>query len=76
MFRDSGTWYVPTLAISHLTREQAANDLEREWVKRRQIPDDLQQRADAASDEHAKWFRRALGSGIKMALGSDIRPLE
>jgi len=75
MFRDSGTWYVPTLAISHLTREQAANDLEREWVKRRQIPDDLQQRADAASDEHAKWFRRALGSGIKMALGSDIRPL-
>ena len=26
-------------------------------------------------DEHAYWFRRALDSGAKMALGSDIRPL-
>lgn len=75
MFKDSGTWYVPTLAISHLTREQAANDWEREWVKRRQIPDDLQRRANAASDEHAKWFKHALDMGIKMAIGSDIRPL-
>ncbi len=75
MFRTSGTWYVPTLAISHLTREQAANDWEREWVERRQIADDLQRRANAASDEHAKWFKRALDAGIKMAVGSDIRPL-
>ena len=75
MFRSSGTWYVPTLAISHLTREQAANDWERGWVERRQIADDLQRRANAASDEHAKWFKRALDAGIKMALGSDIRPL-
>ena len=75
LFQSSGAWYVPTLAISHLTREQAANDLEREWVERRQIADDLQRRANAASDEHAKWFKRALDAGIKMALGSDIRPL-
>ena len=75
MFMASGAWYVPTLAISHLTHDQAANDLEREWIKRRQIPDDLQRRANAASDEHAKWFKRALDAGIKMALGSDIRPL-
>lgn len=75
MFQSSGAWYVPTLAISHLTREQASNEWEREWVERRQIAADLQRRANAASDEHAKWFKRALDSDIKMALGSDIRPL-
>lgn len=75
MLKTSGTWYVPTLAISHLTREQAANNWERDWVERRRIPNDLQRRANAASDEHAKWFRRALDSGVRMALGSDIRPL-
>lgn len=75
MFQSSGAWYVPTLAISHLTREQATNEREREWVERRQIAQDLQRRANAASDEHAKWFKRALDSDIKMALGSDIRPL-
>ena len=25
---------------------------------------------------HATWFRKALGAGVKMALGSDIRPLK
>ena len=75
LFQRSGTWYVPTLAISQLTQEQAANDWEREWVERRQIVPDLQARANAASDEHAKWFKRSLDAGIRMALGSDIRPL-
>lgn len=75
LFQDSGAWYVPTLAISHLTREQATNNWERKWVQQRQIPPDLQRRANAASAEHAKWFKRALESGVKMALGSDIRPL-
>ena len=75
LFQSSGAWYVPTLAISHLTHEQAANDWEKEWVERRQITADLQHRANDASDEHALWFRRALDAGIKMALGSDIHPL-
>ena len=75
LFKSSGAWYVPTLAISHLTHEQAANDWEKEWVERRQIAADLQRRANDASDEHAKWFKRALDKGIKIALGSDIRPL-
>ena len=75
LFESGDAWYVPTLAISHLTQQQAANDWERDWVERRQIPDDLQRRADAASDEHAKWFKRALDAGVKMAVGSDIRPL-
>jgi imidazolonepropionase-like amidohydrolase len=32
-------------------------------------------RAEAAVDVHRKWFKRALGAGVRMALGSDIRPL-
>ena len=72
---ESPTWYVPTLAISHLTNGQAQNDYERRWLARRNIAQELQCRADAASDEHAYWFHRALDSGAKMALGSDIRPL-
>jgi imidazolonepropionase-like amidohydrolase len=33
-------------------------------------------RADAASDVHRDWFAKALKAGVKMALGSDIRPLK
>ena len=29
---ESPTWYVPTLAISHLTEGQAQNDYERQWL--------------------------------------------
>lgn len=71
----SPTWYVPTLAISHLTEGQAQNDYERRWLAERNIAAELQCRADAAAGEHAHWFRRALDAGVKMALGSDIRPL-
>ncbi|MCH8871103.1 MAG: amidohydrolase family protein, partial [Chloroflexi bacterium] len=75
-FQESGAWYVPTLAISHLTPDQATNQWERDWVENRQTPPDLLARADDASDEHRKWFRAALDAGLKMALGSDIRPLK
>ncbi len=70
------TWYVPTLAISHLTPSQANNDWERRWVTQRALAPALCGRADAASDVHATWFRKALDAGVKMALGSDIRPLK
>ena len=73
---ESPTWYVPTLAISHLTEGQAQNEYERRWLAERNIATELQCRADAAADEHAHWFKRALDSGAKMALGSDIRPLK
>ena len=71
----SQTWYVPTLAISHLTDGQAQNEYEKKWLAERNIAQELQCRADAAAEEHAHWFRRALDAGIPMALGSDIRPL-
>ncbi len=76
LFLEHDTWYVPTLAISHLTPEQVTNDWERDYLKQRNLADDLACRADAASEEHAMWFRKALDAGVKMALGSDIRPLK
>jgi imidazolonepropionase-like amidohydrolase len=69
-------WYVPTLAISHLTPNQVSNEWERRWVEQRNLPHSLCCRADAAADVHAAWFRRAREAGVKMALGSDIRPLK
>jgi imidazolonepropionase-like amidohydrolase len=69
-------WYVPTLAISHLTPNQAGNEWERAYLKQRNLAPSLCCRADAASDVHAGWFRKALDAGVKMALGSDIRPLK
>jgi imidazolonepropionase-like amidohydrolase len=69
-------WYVPTLAISHLTPNQAGNEWERAYVEQRKLAHSLCCRADAASDVHAGWFRKALHAGVKMALGSDIRPLK
>jgi imidazolonepropionase-like amidohydrolase len=75
-FLKYGTWYVPTLAISHLTPNQAGNEWERAYLKQRNLAPSLCCRADAASDVHATWFRKALNAGVKMALGSDIRPLK
>src|ERR1700746_1578308 len=70
------TWYVPTLAISHLTASQATNPFEAAWVVERGLSPALCCRAEAASDVHATWFRKALDAGVRMALGSDIRPLK
>ena len=72
---ENNVWYVPTLAITHLTPEQASSEEERQWVERRQMAPDLIQRADAASGTHQSWFQNALNAGVKMALGSDIVPL-
>jgi imidazolonepropionase-like amidohydrolase len=74
--RAHGTWYVPTLAITHLTPEQARDPWEKRWVEERQLAPDLCARADAAAETHRECFRQALAAGVKMALGSDIRPLK
>ncbi len=74
-FIDSGTWYVPTLAITHLTPGQALTSWEQDYVERKALPPDLVFRADAAAEEHQQWFRTALDAGVKMALGSDVFPL-
>ena len=75
LLREGDTWYVPTLAITHLTPTQATSDREKRWVEQRAMAPDLIARADAASDTHRTWFQQALNSGVNMALGSDILPL-
>jgi imidazolonepropionase-like amidohydrolase len=74
--RAHGTWYVPTLAISHLTPDQASDPWEKRWVEERNLAEDLCHRADTAAGTHRECFRQALAAGVKMALGSDIRPLK
>lgn len=74
--RAHGTWYVPTLAITHLTPDRARDPWEKRWVEACNLAPDLCHRADAAADRHRECFRQALAAGVKMALGSDIRPLK
>ena len=76
MMKEEGTIYVPTLGISQITPKQATTDWEREYLEIKQIPGSMLERADAASEEHARWFRAALDSGVKMALGSDLGPVK
>src|SRR6201990_1100535 len=64
---ERGTWYVRTLAISHLTPNQAGNEWERAYLEQRNLAPSLCCRADAAFDEHAGWFRKALDAGGKSA---------
>ncbi len=76
MLLDSNVIYVPTLSISHLTPSQVTNDWERDYLEMKQVPHEMLGRADAAAEEHAHWFRTALDSGVRMALGSDIGPVK
>jgi len=75
LFRERGAWYVPTLGITHLTPGQATTRWEKQWVEQRGLAPDLVKRAEDAVDEHRSWFRRALAAGVKMAVGSDVRPV-
>ena len=76
MMKDASTVYVPTLGISHLTPNQITNEWESNYLKRRNISNEMLARADAASGEHRTWFRKALDAGVEMALGSDLGPIK
>ncbi|MFC4275370.1 amidohydrolase family protein [Achromobacter aloeverae] len=73
---EHGTWLVPTLAISQLTPKQATNNWESTFAIGRGWSHALCCRAEVAAPVHAEWFQKALKAGVKMALGSDIRPLK
>ena len=75
LFLEHDCWYVPTLGISHLTPSQASSEREKRWVEQKGRAPDLVARAEAAVDTHRSWFQKALHSGVKMALGSDLYPL-
>ena len=76
MMLDNDTIYVPTLGISHLTPKQVTNEWEENYLADKGITPELLDRADAAVEEHAHWFRTAMDSGVKMALGSDLGPVK
>ena len=75
LFRERQVWYVPTLGITHLTPAQATTPQEKRWVEQRGLTPEIIKRAEDAVPEHRAWFQKALRSGVKMALGSDLRPL-
>ncbi len=75
LFLARGAWYIPTLGITHLTPNQATTPWEKRWLDERGLAPDLIKRAEDAVEDHRAWFRRALQAGVKMALGSDLRPL-
>lgn len=75
LFLQRDAWYVPTLGITHLTPSQATSVREKRYVEERSLPASVNARAEAAVGEHRAWFQRALAAGVKMALGSDLRPL-
>jgi imidazolonepropionase-like amidohydrolase len=75
LFLERDAWYIPTLGITHLTPAQATTPWETRWLEERRLTPDIIARAEAAVDEHRAWFQRALRAGVKMALGSDLRPL-
>ena len=75
LFRERQVWYVPTLGITHLTPAQATTPQEKRWVEQRGLTSEIITRAEDAVPEHRAWFQKALRSGVKMALGSDLRPL-
>ncbi len=74
LFRERDAWYVPTLGITHLTPRQCTTRWEKRWVEQRALTPDLVRRAEDAVDGHREWFRKALRAGVRMALGSDVRP--
>ena len=69
MLLDSGTWYVPTLSITHLTPSQATSQWEKAYAERKNLAPDLVVRAEAASEVHRQWFQQALAAGVKMGIG-------
>ncbi|MAF53732.1 MAG: hypothetical protein CL694_12070 [Chloroflexi bacterium] len=71
---ERGVYYVPTLALSHLTADQAATEHERAYCERNQLPDAFRERANRFAPRHEESLRMALDAGIKIASGSDQGP--
>jgi imidazolonepropionase-like amidohydrolase len=69
-----GVYYVPTLALSHLTADQASTPYEQDYCQEHVLPDGYRQRANRFAPGHEESFRMALQAGIKIASGSDQGP--
>ena len=74
MMADTGTYYVPTLALSHLTAEQADSEGAIAYCQHHPLPDEFRERANFFAPIHDESFRIALDAGVKIASGSDQGP--
>jgi imidazolonepropionase-like amidohydrolase len=67
-------YYVPTLALSHLTRDQARTPPEHAYCAEHRLPDGFRERANRFAPDHEASFRLALSAGVTIASGSDQGP--
>jgi imidazolonepropionase-like amidohydrolase len=74
MMAQHGIYYVPTLALSHLTADQARTPYEEQYCQKHVLPDGYRQRANRFAPGHEDSFRMALAAGVKIASGSDQGP--
>ncbi len=74
MMVHAGTYYVPTLGLSHLNRglAYAESEAERAWAEAHPAPPDYAARAIVAAEAHASGFKKALDAGVPIANGSDL----
>jgi imidazolonepropionase-like amidohydrolase len=69
-----GVYYVPTLALSHLTADQAHTSYEQHYCQEHVLPEGYRQRANRFAPGHEDSLRMALAAGVKIASGSDQGP--
>ena len=69
-----GVYYIPTLALSHLTRDQARTRHEEAYCAAHVLPDGFRERANRFAPDHETSFRLAHEAGVKIASGSDQGP--
>ena len=69
-----GVYYVPTLALSHLTRDQAETSHEAAYCAAHALPDGFRERANRFAPDHEASFRLAREAGVRIASGSDQGP--
>jgi len=69
-----GVYYIPTLALSHLTRDQARTHDEHSYCAEHVLPDGFRERANRFAPDHEDSFRMALAAGVKISSGSDQGP--
>ena len=65
MMADTGTYYVPTLALSHLTPEQAGSEAAAAYCQHHPLPDEFRERANFFAPTHDESFRMALDAGVE-----------
>lgn len=75
MMLQNGTYFVPTMSLSHLHRgpDFAESEFERNWTLENPTQEDYRLRAVTAAIAHGEGFRKALAAGVKIACGSDLR---